>query len=379
MTLCLRSGQGFTINEVRQHQKALLAGTANTTGLPALPTELLFEIISHFPSVPVTFDHHPNLPHNAAIYPASYLEKHRILCALSQMCQSLRRSLLPYVWKKIEVCASNYLDEELAMSKPFSMNLAKALAKELVRQLEIVTIREWPFASHVTVVNVTITEFSQQSVLPELARCLADFSNLHTLQLLSGRPWIYNSIKVAFEGRIFPSVRTLVVDLSTYPVMACCQEVRQVTALNPCPSLRFIPPLDSVYAMFNQCLENCFQLEVLRGFEVFPDIGTLFHHMIKKFPLTRIVTLCAQNRTLTPENVRSLSQFPKLSCIELYINADANDPITSRSQTIFEAAIVALRGTPEVEGSQQIKLKFLDTVTTYPLWTTTNVVHNINK
>jgi F-box-like len=142
----LRSGKGFTRDEIIGHEEAIRLGTANTTGLPALPTELLFEIISHFPAVPLPMgkgDH-------CTVYPASYLEKPRILRALSQMCRSLRSVFLPYVWQKIEVCANSRMPEYSSVVKRRQRPLvSKELATELITQLEIVTIRDPTLAQHV--------------------------------------------------------------------------------------------------------------------------------------------------------------------------------------------------------------------------------------
>jgi hypothetical protein len=152
MALCLRSGKGFTRAEVLVHQKALYAGTANITGFPALPPELLLEITSHFPAVPLPMgdrDWH-------SVYPASYLEKPRILRALSQMCRSLRSIFLPYIWQTIEVCASQRITETMITTGLYKYTyrfgreiIKKELATELITQLEIVTIRDPTLAKYV--------------------------------------------------------------------------------------------------------------------------------------------------------------------------------------------------------------------------------------
>lgn len=142
----LRSGKGFTREEVIAHQGALRAGTANTKGFQALPTELLLEIISHFPAIPL-----PMRPQDrCSVYPASYLEKPRILRALSQMCRSLRSVFLPYVWQRIEVFA-NHSDRSPAVvgRRVKRSRVNKELATELITQLEIVTIRDPTLAQYV--------------------------------------------------------------------------------------------------------------------------------------------------------------------------------------------------------------------------------------
>jgi hypothetical protein len=146
--LLLRSGKGLTLGEVQSHREALRTGIANTSGLPALPTELLFEIISHFPTVPLPIGSHEL----HKVYPAQFLERHRILRVLSQMCRSLRSIFLPYVWEKIEVWASSRLPYDApsaAARRSHGKLVNKELATELVSQLEIVTVRDPTLAQRV--------------------------------------------------------------------------------------------------------------------------------------------------------------------------------------------------------------------------------------
>ena len=144
----LRSSKGLTKAQLQAHKEALRAGVANTSGLPALPVELLFEILSQLPTVPVPMVR----DYRMSIYPACYLEKPQTLRALSQTCRSLRSIFLPHVWQSIEVCASSILTEEVVLSSISKLrrNQVEAeLATELVRQLEIVTIRDPTLAEYV--------------------------------------------------------------------------------------------------------------------------------------------------------------------------------------------------------------------------------------
>jgi len=204
---------------------------------------------------------------------------------------------------------------------------------------------------------VVLTDFSSITVFAEFARCLAMFPNLHTLQLLSNGTRIAEPLKVAFEGRMFPSVRTLVFTFPTHPIVACCREARQVTAFG-----RMASSLPYMNLIFNQCLEKCAKVEVLRGFELLSYHDRNREHicqMIQNFPRTRTMVLSVNNPTLTIDDVRSLSKFPELSCIELYINAD--DGAAKLPKAIVEAAESVLRGKLGVEGSERrIMLKYLD-------------------
>ena len=109
----------------------------NSKGLSILPVELLLEILSYMQRSPI-----PCLAGQPQVLTAEYLERSRALRGLSQLCRFLRFALLPLVWERVEVCAIN---------TPHAW--CKALATDLVEQLEIVTIREPSYAAHVKYVR----------------------------------------------------------------------------------------------------------------------------------------------------------------------------------------------------------------------------------
>ena len=283
MSRRLRSGKGLTQNEVLAHREALRAGTANTSGLPALPPELLFEIISHFPTVPLPLGGHDHDRRTA--YPAPYLERHRTLRVLSQMCRSFRRIFLPYVWEKIEVWATSRVPhhrdvpDTAAARRSRKKLVNKELATELVTQLEIVTIRDPTLAQRVKyvfsfhsqsdicstltnkrIVNVLLTGFSAGTVVSELVRCLALFPNLHTLQIFGDSWWVTSCVAIALEGKLFPSVRTVSMNLNDVAALKSFPEVRDVSITSYSPSI-------ATYIISSPWPQNCQAIEVLRGFE----------------------------------------------------------------------------------------------------------------
>ncbi|KAG5641503.1 hypothetical protein DXG03_005075 [Asterophora parasitica] len=107
----------------------------NSRGLPALPTELLLNIISFTPSLPI--------PATRKDLCEDYSDRAKSLYVLSRVCQCLRSVFLPIAWERIDVFVT------LGTDGIFCKRWNRQLAKELVRQLEIVTVRNPTLATYV--------------------------------------------------------------------------------------------------------------------------------------------------------------------------------------------------------------------------------------
>ena len=136
--------------EMLAREKMLASGqTFNTSGFAALPDELYLEIISHFPAYPIPCG-------RKSVDIEAVRDRHLTLLALSQTCRSLRPAFLRYLWQRIEV----YDGMETGKGRlhprygrrPFAN---KTYAEELVRQLEVVAVREPSLARHVKSVKLT--------------------------------------------------------------------------------------------------------------------------------------------------------------------------------------------------------------------------------
>ncbi|GLB36726.1 hypothetical protein LshimejAT787_0310130 [Lyophyllum shimeji] len=139
------------------------------------------------------------------------------------MCRSLRSVFLQILWERIEVVPI------------FIGSLGKAsrksLARELLRQLEVVTIRNPALAAYVNIVNVVITDYSCEGVIEEFARCLALFKNLKTIQILrASEKQAPDAMRFwrTFANLRFPSVRTLAVPRYASDILQCCPGARFV-------------------------------------------------------------------------------------------------------------------------------------------------------
>ncbi|RDB24582.1 hypothetical protein Hypma_008276 [Hypsizygus marmoreus] len=331
----LRSQKALTRSELLTHQQALRAGPVNTTGLPALPTELLVEIVSYLPTIPVPATY----AQNAAVFPGTCLERMRIMRALSQMCRSLRAVFLPLSWERIEACTIDRIDKMRRRPRAgLARSWERILATELVRQLEIVTIRDPSLASYVKIVNVILTTFSCETVVPELVRCLALFPNLHTVQFL-GTSGPSRALD-AFKGHTYPTVRTLVLPAFLSAIVRSFPRVTRIHSVwGP-----------SQYVASQLCVGYCTDIEEWYGFEkidyrldILFDRKPVIDHLIEKLAKTRIMTLDTTNVSLSVDIINKLIKLPTLHQIELAIPFSKLEHIPPRVTMLIDAAKSVLR------------------------------------
>ena len=116
----------------------------NTRGFAALADEIYLEIVSHIPSVPIPTSIH--LKSNEEIRRS----RHETFLSLSQTSRSLRRFFWRYLWQHIQVREGMKIgDKDDTLNEARNNTSYKKYATELVRQLEIVTIRNPQLAQYV--------------------------------------------------------------------------------------------------------------------------------------------------------------------------------------------------------------------------------------
>ncbi|PPR07602.1 hypothetical protein CVT24_006972 [Panaeolus cyanescens] len=156
----------------------------NARGLPALPDELLLEIISYFPPlIP-----RPSYSEDRYVRGSGF-GRRSALVALSLLCSNLRRFVMPYIFETIEVYTGTIVDcgvkkAPLILGGPLDSHVTdKHFATELLRQLDTVTQRQPALIFRVQTVAVELRDFKPQEVAEELVRCLALFPNLRAIRL----------------------------------------------------------------------------------------------------------------------------------------------------------------------------------------------------
>ena len=130
----------------------------NASGFPALADEIYLEIMSYIPVVPIPSTN------DSPLYPELRRSRHETLLSLSQTSRSLRRFFWRYLWQRIEVCEGMKIGDEDDVSEDnlYLPRLSRDIKTnrrynaELVRQLEIVTVRNPQLAQHVKSVLIPI-------------------------------------------------------------------------------------------------------------------------------------------------------------------------------------------------------------------------------
>ncbi|KAG7441404.1 uncharacterized protein BT62DRAFT_486599 [Guyanagaster necrorhizus] len=177
---------------------------ANATGLARLPTELLLEIISHFPSPPLK----ASMFYCLIVGGKELTERSAALVSLSQTCKTYRQIFLPLLWEKLE--AFQCTDPKVEV-RPDLPEWQKKVTGDIIRQLETVTIRDPALADHVQSVSFTLTEYSQD-LYPRIAQCLPLLPRLTTVQIFGLEfKGSTDALRGAFENVVVPSVTTLAI------------------------------------------------------------------------------------------------------------------------------------------------------------------------
>ncbi|KAL1696666.1 hypothetical protein GGG16DRAFT_120897 [Schizophyllum commune] len=225
----------------------------NTSGLPALPLELLLEIIDYFAKELYTY---PS--------PRTYLDRRDVLIALSQTCRALRRKTLPLLWKDIQAFASTASISAKSWRGSWR-EWRQAVNKELIRQCFAV-FRAPNIALYVESVTVALTDFATDG-LPLFAHTLSLLTNLKTLHIVHLAYDCYHLLNV-FDKLRLPTVKTMVlpvVPLSARALLRSCPNVEHFIC-NSQPDSAHSRRMDSSFLVLLR--DTWPSLKSLRGFPI---------------------------------------------------------------------------------------------------------------
>ncbi|KAF8953679.1 hypothetical protein BDZ97DRAFT_1871256, partial [Flammula alnicola] len=280
---------------------ACVAFSNDTCKVLELPLELLMEIVSYFKCIPVAVTPKAFVSAGFSYYhlvSEEYLERTDALRALSQTCKLWRHIIFPLLWERLEVCASHSA----------SGAWYKVLGDALVRKSTLVS-QNPELASHVRSMSVSITRYSTASVLPALIRGIEAVPNMHTLQIIKAHHKMSSTLKDAFEGHIFPQVRTIVLPTHAHNILRCCPEVRRVVCNDWDDSSKIISAI----------AKSCPKVDELENFR---GDARLMKRLAKAAPQLRSITFCSAMPTTYLEPLTSLRG---LIHITLYSNCPSFD------------------------------------------------------
>ena len=86
-----------------------------------------------------------------------------------------------------------------------------------------------PLVSHISFINALVTGYSADTVLAELARCIALFPNLHTVQLNFRLGGVKRRVDNPFKTYRYPSIKNAYVCPMSTMILKACPEARIVS------------------------------------------------------------------------------------------------------------------------------------------------------
>ena len=104
--------------------------------------------------------------------------------------------------------------------------------------------------------SVILSRYSIATVLPACVRAIEALPNLHTLQIVRTHDKMSTMLKNAFEGHVFPQVRTITLPSHAYHILGCCPEVRRVICISRIDSSTLVSAI----------ARGCKKVEEVQGF-----------------------------------------------------------------------------------------------------------------
>ncbi|KAK7451803.1 hypothetical protein VKT23_012482 [Stygiomarasmius scandens] len=213
----------------------------NTTGLPILAVELLYEIVSYFQTIeyPYTSDEVP--------LPGYLLDGWRALRSLSETCRSLRHKCRPLLWQTV-VCAAGYEDQIPDTAGKLRSYASQCVGKRLQRELAALTglllgkTGVVGLGQYVQSLTIAVPPETREETIFSLAKCIHSLSNLKTLQIIGPTSpdlgLIFTSPPDTHLGRVLssahhhsglniycPSVTHLLLDSTAHAALPCFPNV----------------------------------------------------------------------------------------------------------------------------------------------------------
>ncbi|EAU92311.1 hypothetical protein CC1G_00530 [Coprinopsis cinerea okayama7 len=282
-------------------------------GFCRLPDELISEVLSYYPEVgPLTsaVDGTARYQAREPILPVSYLVRPDTLRALSQTCVAYRRLFLPILWERLEVCV------EARGKEQFFRHAGESLTRKCNGLLENPDLLDM-----VRYVNVILTRYKSDMVLPTFTKCLKAMPNVHTIHVLHAHTQMTSHIKAGFEGVSLPTIRTLIIPGYCHELLKTCPEVRSVQCIR-----------DDGSKLITVIKRDCPKVEEVRGFGL---DASLTKRLVKAAPNLRTVEVYYNRDSSDIDGmITELKKLKHLTTIDIFYHSSIDNFDASKSKIV---------------------------------------------
>ncbi|KAF8642867.1 hypothetical protein AX16_009373 [Volvariella volvacea WC 439] len=211
----------------KEQSRALTVQNNNSEGLLSFPAEILVEIANHFPAAAV--------PSRPVSVPVSVDAETRgsVIRKLCQVCRAFRQIFRFHAWRNIEMLYSHCAKDNrrlAGVNHHYFYRWEKDIAHRTLRLFELAA--ENPsLAERVESLNILLTSYSYDVVLPEIAQGLSLFPNLRAFQLHPGRKVPIRNEQLyikAFSEQEYPSIEVLGICPEHFILAQICPHLRQL-------------------------------------------------------------------------------------------------------------------------------------------------------
>ncbi|KAJ7041484.1 hypothetical protein C8F04DRAFT_1391038 [Mycena alexandri] len=184
--------------------------------LPDLPTELLLEMVKHYPELYLDFDARI---HGVA---SEQFDGNDALRALSQTCRTLRRIFVPVLWAGVHACFTQRNNPEKNRERHAQMLERRMIGIQKTRHA-MCYIR----SLSVSLAGVNMTNWQPMA---EFVRVLGVLPQLQHLTIVLVFNEIVPVLSTACQGKVFPSILSLGVDNDNLEmILPCFPNIKTLT------------------------------------------------------------------------------------------------------------------------------------------------------
>ncbi|KAF7308299.1 hypothetical protein HMN09_00677900 [Mycena chlorophos] len=284
-------------------------------GICSLPLELLWHISTYLGlSIQVPHEYAGRWSSSGnPVLPGDYGWRTANLRALAGTCAPLRNVYLPLLWESWNVCVD-----------PGNGRAFYKILGDHLRDASIALARQPETLELIRTINVVLTRYSSNEVLPPFAQAMTKMPNLHTLQVIHAHSQMTTHLKKGFENISLPTIQCVVVPDHGHEILRCCPEVKHVICTSADGS--------KLVSAIGKC---CPKVEIIQDFDISGD--NLRKRLLKAAP--NLLELKMHSHHVNAEHIKALSGFKKLKAIQ-FIHHISLDELESGAATRIPEVLV---------------------------------------